>query len=97
MLFYGIVIVIAYLMFLVFQPFLAPLAWAVVIVVISYPLTRRFAVKSAAPSPALVITMGVSLILIVPTVLVMAAFVKQGVEAIQHVQAQSPERATLTG
>ena len=88
MLFYGIVIVIAYLTFLVFQPFLAPLAWAVVIVVIMHPYYDRLAVKTTPTVAALLMTVIVTLILIVPTVLVMTAFVKQGVQAISHVQSQ---------
>jgi predicted PurR-regulated permease PerM len=87
-LFYGIVIVIAYLTFLVFQPFLAPLAWAVVIVVIMHPYYDRLTKKTNPTMAALLMTAIVTLILIVPTVLVMTAFVKQGVQAITHVQSQ---------
>jgi predicted PurR-regulated permease PerM len=87
-LFYGIVIVIAYLTFLVFSPFLAPLAWAVVVVVITHPYYDRLSAKISPTLAALIMTVVVTLILIVPTVLVMTAFVKQGVQAITHVQSQ---------
>jgi predicted PurR-regulated permease PerM len=87
-LFYGIVIVIAYLTFLVFQPFLAPLSWAVVIVVITFPQYKKLATKMSPTLAALLMTVIVTLLLIIPTVLVMTAFVKQGVQAINHVQAQ---------
>jgi predicted PurR-regulated permease PerM len=87
-LFYGIVIVVAYLTFLVFQPFLAPLAWAVVIVVITYSQYERLAAKTRPTIAAFLMTIFVTLILIVPAVLVMTAFIKQGVEAISHVQTQ---------
>jgi predicted PurR-regulated permease PerM len=87
-LFYGIVIVIAYLTFLVFEPFLAPLSWAVVIVVITFPKYVRLAAKVGPTLAAVLMTMIVILILIVPTVMVMTAFVRQGVQAISHVQAQ---------
>lgn len=87
-LFYGIVIVIAYLTFLVFAPFLAPLSWAVVIVVITFPKYVRLAAKVGPTLAAVLMTMIVILILIVPTVMVMTAFVRQGVQAISHVQAQ---------
>ena len=87
-LFYGIVIILAYSVFLVFQPFLAALAWAVVIVVVSYPLYLRLKAKWGATIASLVTTLGVTAILIVPTILVMAAFVKQGVQAVQHVQGE---------
>ena len=88
-LFYGIVVVVAYFVFLVFQPFLTALAWAVVIVVVSYPLYLRLLARRFSPSAAAAIcTVGVTLILIVPTLLVMAAFVRQGVQAVQNLQGQ---------
>ena len=42
-LFYGIAILLAYLVYLIFEPFLVPLAWAVVLVVVSYPVYERLA------------------------------------------------------
>ena len=77
-----------YLTFLVFQPFLAPLAWAVVIVVVTHSQYERLSAKTKPTIAALLMTLVVTLILIVPTVLVMTAFIKQGVQAISHVQAQ---------
>ncbi|MGA3300042.1 MAG: AI-2E family transporter [Candidatus Acidiferrales bacterium] len=88
MLFYGIVAILAYLVFLVFQPFLPALAWAVVIVVVSYPWYERVRRRFNPTVAALICTLGVTLILIVPTILVMGAFVRQGVQAVQNVQAQ---------
>ena len=85
-LFYGIVIVLAYLAFLVFQPFLGPLAWAVVLVVVSYPVYAWLARRWRPAVAAAVCTLGVTLILIVPMLLVMGAFVRQGVEAVQSIQ-----------
>jgi predicted PurR-regulated permease PerM len=87
-LFYGILVVLAYLVFLVFEPFLAPLAWAVVLVVVSYPVYARLARKWNPTLAATVSTVGVILILIVPALLVTGAFIHQGVEAVQEVQQQ---------
>ncbi|HXO04936.1 MAG TPA: AI-2E family transporter [Candidatus Sulfotelmatobacter sp.] len=87
-LFYGILVALAYLVFLVFQPFLAPLAWAVVLVVVSYPIYARLARKWGATLAATVSTVGVILILIVPALLVTGAFIHQGVGAVQEVQQQ---------
>ena len=87
-LFYGILVVLAYLVFLVFEPFLAPLAWAVVLVVVSYPVYARLARKWGPTLAATASTVGVVLILIVPALLVTGAFVHQGVEAVQEVQQQ---------
>jgi predicted PurR-regulated permease PerM len=88
MLFYGIVAILAYLVFLVFQPFLPALAWAVVIVVISYPAYERVRRRFSPNLAAIICTLAVTIILIVPTILVTGAFVRQGVQAVQTIQAQ---------
>jgi predicted PurR-regulated permease PerM len=87
-LFYGILVVLAYMVFLVFQPFLAPLAWSVVLVVVSYPIYARLRRKWGPTLAATACTVGVVLILIVPMLLVTGAFIHQGVEAVQEVQQQ---------
>jgi predicted PurR-regulated permease PerM len=87
-LFYGIVAVLAYFAFLIFQPFLPALCWAIIIVVVSYPAYVRIAQRFRPTLAALICTLGVTVILIVPALLGMAAFVHQGVQAVQHIQAQ---------
>jgi predicted PurR-regulated permease PerM len=86
LLFYGLVLVLAYAVYLIFAPFLVPLAWAAVLVVVSYPAYEWLERRSNPSTAALVSTLGVTLILIVPSVLVMIAFVRQGVEAVQSIQ-----------
>ena len=88
MFFYGIVVILAYLAFLVFEPFLPSLAWAIIIVVISYPAYLRLAKRFPPTLASLICTVGVTVILIVPALLIMAAFVHQGVQAVQTVQRQ---------
>ena len=87
-LFYGIVALLVYLVYLVFAPFLVPLAWAAVLVVVSYPAYEWLARRWGPVTAAIAGTLGVTLILIVPTLLVMAAFVRQGVDAVQSIQLQ---------
>jgi predicted PurR-regulated permease PerM len=87
-LFYGIVVILAYFVFLVFQPFLAALAWAVIIVVVSYPAYGWSRARFRPTVAALLCTVGITVLLIVPTLLVMAAFVRQGVQAVQDLQLQ---------
>jgi predicted PurR-regulated permease PerM len=87
-LFYGIVAVLAYFVFLVFQPFLPALAWAIIIVVVSYPAYVRLTHRFNPTIAALICTIAVTVILIVPALLVMAAFVRQGVQAVQTLQLQ---------
>lgn len=86
-LFYGIVVLLAYLVYLIFQPFLVPLAWAIVVVVVSYPAYARLARRMGPKSAAIVGTVAIAVILVAPAILVMAGFVRQGVEAVKATQA----------
>lgn len=88
-LFYAIVILLAYLVYLVFAPFLVALAWAGVLVVVSYPAYERLARRWGPGTAAILSTVGVTLILIVPAMLVMIVFVRQGVDAVQSIQLQA--------
>ena len=86
-LFYGVVLCLSYLVFRVFQPFLAPLGWAAVFGVIFYSLNKRFERKWGRTQSAVLITLGVTLILIVPVLLVAAMFVREGIAAARDIQA----------
>jgi predicted PurR-regulated permease PerM len=86
LLFYGVVLCLAYLVFLVFQPFLAPLGWAAVFGVIFYSLQKRFERKWGGTRSAVLITLGVTLILIVPVLLLAAMFVREGIAAARDIQ-----------
>ncbi len=85
-LFFGIVILLVYLVYLVFSPFLVPLAWAGVLVVVSYPAYERVAARLGTNTGAVTTTAAMTLILIVPSLFVMIAFVRQGVSAAQSIQ-----------
>jgi predicted PurR-regulated permease PerM len=84
--FYVIIAVLAYLSYLIFEPFLAALAWAIVLVVVFYPLNEWLARRWGRTVAALASTAAVTIILIVPTLLVMGAFVEQGVSAVQGIK-----------
>lgn len=85
-LFYGIIALLAYLVYVVFEPFLVALAWAVVLVVVSYPFYERLRQRWGPNSAALAVTTAVTLILIVPTIFVMFAFVREAFSAAQSIQ-----------
>jgi predicted PurR-regulated permease PerM len=74
-LFYGVVLSLAYLVFRVFEPFLAPLGWAAVFGVIFYSWNKRFERKWGRTPSAVLITLGVTLILIIPVLLLAVMFV----------------------
>jgi predicted PurR-regulated permease PerM len=82
-LFYGIVVLLAYLVFRISEPFLAPLAWAGVLVVLFYPLHRRLERRWGKTWAASASTTGVTLILIVPAIFIAVAFVRQSIDAVR--------------
>ena len=84
-LFYGIVALLVYLVYRIVEPFLVPLAWAAVLVVVSYPVYEWLKPRWHRTTAALACTVGVTLILIIPTVFVMIAFVRQGVDTVQSI------------
>jgi predicted PurR-regulated permease PerM len=85
-LFYGFVLCLAYFVFRIFQPFLVPLGWAAVFGVIFYSLNKRFERKWGRTQSAVLITLGVTLILIVPVLLLAALFVREGISAARDIQ-----------
>ncbi|HTZ75485.1 MAG TPA: AI-2E family transporter [Candidatus Aquilonibacter sp.] len=86
-LFYAIVAILAYLSYLIFLPFLDAIVWAAVIVVVSYPVNGWLAKRRGRTMAAIITTLGVMVILILPALLIMSAFVQQGLEAGRSIQA----------
>jgi predicted PurR-regulated permease PerM len=86
LLFYLLVGLLGYLVYRVFIPFIAALAWSVVFAVVAFPVYRRLARRWGQTAAAFVSTIGVTLIIIVPMVFVVIAFVHQGVTAVQAMQ-----------
>jgi predicted PurR-regulated permease PerM len=85
-LFYGFIALIAYFVFLVFEPFLVPLCWAAVLVVIFHPLNKRLERDLGKTWAATVCTILVTLLLIAPAMGVGFAFIHQGLQAAGSVQ-----------
>lgn len=85
--FYGVVVLLAYLLYKIFDPFLAPLAWAGIIVVCFYGWHARLEARFGPGRAAALSTLIVTLVLIVPSVLVMVAFVNEGVNAAGAIEA----------
>ncbi len=83
---YAFLALLAWLIFLVFQPFLVSLGWAAVLAVVFYPIHRRLEKRWGKTRAALASTAGVTLILIVPALVVAAAFVHQGLEALRALE-----------
>jgi predicted PurR-regulated permease PerM len=84
--FYAIIALLAYLVYIIFAPFLVSLAWAAVLVVVFYPAYSRLSRKWGPTWASVAATAGVTLILIVPTLFVLFAFIREAVNAAQSIQ-----------
>lgn len=84
--FYLFIAVLAYFTYLVFEPFLVPLCWAAVLVVVFDPLNRRLEKQWGRSRAATVCTVLVTLLLIVPAIGIGMAFVHQALQAASAVQ-----------
>lgn len=83
---YGALLLLGYLVFLIVEPFLVPLAWSAVLAIFFSPLHARVE-KILKPTPAaLVSTLGVTFLLIVPALIVTAYTARQAVDATAKVQ-----------
>lgn len=93
---WGGLALLVYLVYLVIEPFLIPLAWAGVLAIVFYPAHARMAVRWGPGRAAGMSTLAITLILIVPMVLVAAAFVREGIDAATRLQSvQGPNIAAI--
>jgi predicted PurR-regulated permease PerM len=86
-LFYGVILLLVYLVYRVFEAFLVPLGWAAVFAVIFHSLNERLVRKWGPNLSAALSTIGVTLILVVPSLLLMILFVREGVDATRAMEA----------
>lgn len=81
-----ILALVGYLTYRIFEPFLSSLAWAAIIVVLTYPLYQELERRWGPNRAALTTTIGITALLIVPMIFAASAFVKQAVQAVHSVQ-----------
>ena len=77
LLFYGCVLLLGYLLFQLFEPFLIPLAWAAIFAAFFYSNYKRLERKYGKTSAASLSTTAVAVIIVVPSVLVVLAFIQE--------------------
>jgi predicted PurR-regulated permease PerM len=87
--FYGIVILIAYTLYLLFQPFLQPLGWAGVLAVCCYGWHERLERRWGPTGGAAASTVVVAAAIIIPGVLVIAIAVREAGFALSQLQAMA--------
>src|SRR5688572_23687836 len=85
LLFYGCVLLLGYLLYQLFEPFLRPLAWAAILAAFFHGwhirLQRRYGRTFAASLSTAIVT----LIVVVPTVWLVMAFVQEATQAVTSI------------
>jgi predicted PurR-regulated permease PerM len=89
LLFYGCIILLGYLIYLVFKPFLTPLAWAGIFAAFFYPSYKRLERRFGKSQAASIGTAAVALIIVVPFVLIVWAFVQEATQTINSIDLAS--------
>ena len=77
---YGILLLLGYLVFRVTEPFLVPLAWSAVLAIFFFPAFLLLNKSVSVTTAALLSTLGVTLVLIVPVLLVLVFAGREAVE-----------------
>jgi predicted PurR-regulated permease PerM len=95
LLFYGAVILVFYLAYRVFEPFLQPLGWAVVLVVCISPLHTRLERRWGSARAAALSTVFVTLLLVVPALALASGLVNQAAGALHFLQSTPDWSAQL--
>lgn len=91
LLFYGLVLLLGYLLAQIFQPFFHPLAWAAVLAICVYPFHERLVARHGRSRSAAITTTMVAVLIIGPGVAVLTAFVREGKAAFEAVDRDAIE------
>lgn len=83
---YGAILLLGYLVFLIAEPFLVPLVWSAVLAIFFYPLHEKLLEKMKPTTAAMTSTLGVTLLLIVPALLVLVFTAREALDATARVQ-----------
>src|SRR6185295_17659194 len=82
LLFYSTVLLLAYLLYLLFSPFLTPLAWAAILAALFHSPFRRLEARWGSAWAAGFSTAAVTIVIVVPMVLVTMAFIQEATLAV---------------
>jgi predicted PurR-regulated permease PerM len=89
LLFYGCVFLLAYLVWLLFRPFLTPLAWAAIFAAFFYRSYKKLEGRFGRSGAASVTTAAVTLIIVVPFVLIVFLFIQEASQTISSIDLSS--------
>ncbi|HEX7086723.1 MAG TPA: AI-2E family transporter [Vicinamibacterales bacterium] len=84
--FYGAIILIGYLLFLIVRPFLVPLGWAGVLAISLQPVFREISPRIGRGWAAGACVVMALVLLVLPTWLVVQELVQQGAQGVQAIQ-----------
>jgi predicted PurR-regulated permease PerM len=84
-LFYGCIFLLGYLLYLLLQPFLTPLAWAAIFAAFFYKKHKKVEARVGKTAAASIDTAAVTLIIVVPFVLVGFAFIQEASQTIRSI------------
>jgi predicted PurR-regulated permease PerM len=87
--YYGAVLLVGWLSFLIFQPFLVPLGWGAVLAVCVYPLHSRLIPRVGRSRAALLSTLIVLVLIVVPIWLLIQVLVSEVAQAVATLQTAS--------
>lgn len=92
---YGSLLLLGFLVYLITKPFLVPLAWSAVLAIFFYPIYLRMDMRFGPNRAALLSTLGVTLLLIAPTLVVLVYATREAVATAAKLQSSllSPEKA----
>jgi predicted PurR-regulated permease PerM len=83
---YGALLLLGYLVYLIVGPFLIPLAWSAILAIFFYPVYSELAKRSSPTKAAVSCTIGVTLLLIVPVMVVLVMAGREALEASSSVR-----------
>lgn len=85
LLFYGTLGLLAYFLYLLFEPFLVPLAWAAIVAAVCYRLHSRLAARWGRTWASLASTIVVTIVIVAPILVLMTLFIEEASQAISTV------------
>jgi predicted PurR-regulated permease PerM len=83
---YGTLLLLIYLVFMILSPFIVPLAWSAVLAIFFYPAYRMLQRRFGPTLASSLCTLGVTLLLIIPVMLVFAYAAREAVDASKQFQ-----------
>jgi predicted PurR-regulated permease PerM len=83
---YGALLLIGYVVYRIVEPFLEPLVWSAVLAIFFYPVHEYLKERWGANRAALVSTLGVTFLLIAPSLVVLVYTARQAIDAASALQ-----------